>query len=255
MIASAHYNWDDGTHSEEYIPGYNPGTTDGSGSSFVAVTNVENVAVSEAHDTLMISNLTAYADVTRLRTETVGADFNEGGRPVRLKNVKLALDPGEDGNMDIGFEVHGYGAVGVSSGTVALANSLPANIGLDVDSGTAKITSSIAVGGPVRVSDGAKLSFTLSGGSCPVLAAEAFQIAPGATLAIDYAGGTVTAGQSSRKYTLVSNCNYTDYALEGMEVTLPDSLKSRYTAKLVAEDNGDIAVEIARKSGLVIIMY
>lgn len=58
-----------------------------------------------------------------------------------------------------------------------------------------------------------------------------------------------------RKYTLVSNCNYTDYALEGMEVTLPDSLKSRYTAKLVAEDNGDIAVEIARKSGLVIIMY
>ena len=40
-----------------------------------------------------------------------------------------------------------------------------------------------------------------------------------------------------------------------MEVTLPDSLKSRYTAKLVAEDNGDIAVEIARKSGLVIIMY
>ena len=152
-----------------------------------------------------------------------------------MDNVKLALAPGAGKKMSLCCAVRGCGVVGVSGeGTVTLANSLPANIGLDVDSGRAVVRSSVSVGGAVNVKSGAVLELaTGKGGS---LSASSFYAEPGAVIVVSLDGGADKRGATVK---LVKGCSYADWALEGVKLSVTGGEGS-----LVVDKDGDIALAL-----------
>ncbi len=249
-IASAHYNYNAGTHPE-YVPGYNPGTADGSESSFVAVTNVAGASVGGAHDTLMINHLTVDVPAKKRHTITVGSDFDPGPSSVRLDSVKLALAPGADEAMRFAAQMRGCGVVGVA-GTVTLAADLPANIGLDVDAGAVVVDGARSVGGPVTVKSGATVEFPFAAGDVDArLSAESFALESGAVIAVRIDAAPARSSEPAT-YKLVTGCRYADYALAQATFQKTGSLASAYKAKLFVDADGDIAVRFDRKKGLVV---
>ncbi len=244
-IASTRYNYNGGTHPE-YVPGFNPGTTDGTGSAFVAVTNVVGASVGGAHDTLMINHLTVDMPAKRRHTVTIASEFNPGPSPIRLDSVKLALAPAEGQTMDLGADVRGCGAVGVSGqGSVAIAANLPAAIGLDVDSGAAVISADRTVGGVVNVRSGAALEFWLGNATRPSLSAEFFTIEPGAEIVLSADMMPRDVPKEGETFKVVRGCRYAAYALEGVTCRTAGKLVD-CTARVFVDDDGDISVNFRR---------
>lgn len=244
-IASAHYNYNGGTHPE-YVPGYNPGTADGSESSFVAVTNVAGASVGGAHDTLMVNHLTVDMPAKKRHTVTVESAFNPGPSPIRLDSVKLALAPAEAQEMDLGADIRGCGAVGVSGlGSVTIAADLPSTIGLDVDSGSAVISADRVVGGPVNVRSGAALEFRIGNAIRPSLSAEFFTIEPGAEIVLSSDRRPTDVPKAGETCKIVRGCRYAPYALEGVTCRTSGNMGD-YAARVFVDDDGDISVNFRR---------
>ncbi|MBE6381872.1 MAG: hypothetical protein E7049_02530 [Lentisphaerae bacterium] len=244
-IASAHYNYNGGTHPE-YVPGFNPGTSDGTGFSFVAVTNVVGASVDGAHDTLMVNHLTIDMPAKKHHTVTVESEFNPGPSPIRLDSVKLALAPAEAQEMDLRADIRGCGAVGVSGlGSVTIAADLPATIGLDVDSGSAVISADRVVGGPVNVRSGAALEFRLGDAKRPSLSAEFFTIEPGAEIVLSSDRRPTDVPKAGETCKIVRGCRYAPYALEGVTCRTSGNMGD-YAARVFVDDDGDISVNFRR---------
>ncbi len=245
-IASARLDW---SSTGEYQPGYYPGTSSRDG---VVVTNVVDVAVEGAEHTLAICHLAADMPTKRRHAVTVGSDFNPGPSPVRLADIKLELAPSAEETMTFGCDMRGCGVVGVSgAGTVALAVDLPANIGLDVDSGTAVIGSSQTVGGPVNVKSGAKLEFAIATGLRPALSAASFSIEPGAEIVVS-AQRPVRGLSDCATFKIVTGCRYEPYALDGVTCRV----KGRFlrSASIVVDEDGDIAVAVRPVEGFAVMV-
>ena len=244
-IASASYKYKDGG-------GYPVGTDPTESLNNVIVTNVADVFVDQNLNALIIKNLTADLPAKKWHTVTVGGDFNPGPSPVRLNNIKLALAPGNDEVMNFDAVLRGCGAVGVSgAGVVALDTDLPVNVGLDVDSGTAKITSSVSVGGKVNVKSGAKLEFQFAKGVRPSLAASSFTIEPGAEIVISAENRVSDIAADGETFKIVTGCKYDGYALEG--VTCRATGNFVRVRDFFVDDDGDLAVTLTPSRGLIVI--
>ena len=244
-VASASHKYKEGG-------GYPVGTDPTESLNTVIVTNVADVFVDENLNALIIKNLTADLPAKKWHTVTVGGDFNPGPSPVRLDNIKLVLAPGNDEVMNFDAVLSGCGAVGVSgAGVVALDTDMPVNVGLDVDSGTAKICSSIAVGGKVNVKSGAKLEFQFAKGVRPSLAASSFTIEPGAEIVISAEKMVSDIAVDGETFKIVTGCKYDGYALEG--VTCRATGKFVRVRDFFVDDDGDLAVTLTPSRGLIVI--
>ena len=238
--------------SARYTSGLRPGDDPGTGNYQTAVTNTVDGKSSTMNRTIAICHMTAEQPTRKRHTVTVGDDFDPGLSPIRLDSMKLALAPSANSSLSFGHVVHGCGTIGVAgAGAVTLATDLPGTVGLDVDSGTAVIDASRTVGGPVNVAPGATLKFMLANGSRPSLSAMAFSVEPGASIVLSADTPVTDVPDEGQTFKLVTGCNYADYALDGVNCGTAGGLAG-CTAKLSVDEDGDIAVVVKPKGGLIL---
>ena len=141
--------------------------------------------------------------------------------------------------------------IGVSGeGAVNLTADLPDNVGLDVDSGTAVIRASRTVGGLVNVASGAALEFVLADGSRPSLAARSFSIESGAKIVVSADGRVTDIPEAGETFKVITGCKYADYAFDGVTCRVAGTLFC--SARILVDEDGDIAVTIKPKKGFML---
>ena len=240
--------------SARYTSGKHLGDDPGTGNYQTAVTNTVDGKSSSMNRTVAICHMTADLPARKRHTVTVGDDFDPGFSPIRLDSMKLALAPSANYSLSFGSVVHGCGVIGVSgAGAVTLAADLSGTVGLDVDSGTAVIDASRTVGGLVNVAPGATLKFMLANGSRPALSAMAFSVEPGASVVLSADTIVTDVPDDGETFKLVTGCNYVDYALDGVICGTAGGLAG-CTAKLLVDEDGDIAAFLRPKRGLMLLV-
>ena len=227
--------------------GYDPGTANYQ----TAVTNTVDGRSTSLNRTVAICHITADMPARKRHAVMVGDDFNPGLSPIRLDSIKLALTPSANASMSFDSDVHGCGVIGVSgAGAVTLAVDLPKNVGLDVDSGTAVVNASRAVGGLVNVASGATLEFVVANGSRPALSAPSFSIESGAEIAVSADGRVADIPEAGETFKVVTGCNYAGYDFDGVACRVSGSLFC--SASVAVDEDGDIAVTIKPKKGFMV---
>ena len=210
----------------------------------VCVTNIVDGKSTAKHRTVAICHLTAEYPVKKRHTVAVGDNFNTGFSPVRLEDIKLAIEPSAGNSSLIDVPIRGCGVIAAGGeGEVKLGVDLPDTIGLDVDSGALAIEAPRIVGGKVNISNGTALKFVLATGVRPVLSAQFFNIEPGAEIVLASESRVADIPQEGETFKLVTGCNYTDYSFQDVACTMSGKLNLR-KARLFVDEDGDIAVEI-----------
>jgi hypothetical protein len=210
----------------------------------VCVTNIVDGKSTAKHRTVAICHLTAEYPVKKRHTVAVGDNFNTGCSPVRLEDIKLAIEPSAGNSSLIDVPIRGCGVIAAGGeGEVKLGVDLPDTIGIDVDSGALAIEAPRIVGGKVNISNGTALKFVLATGVRPVLSAQFFNIEPGAEIVLASESRVADIPQEGETFKLVTGCNYTDYSFQDVACTMSGKLNLR-KARLFVDQDGDIAVEI-----------
>ena len=133
---------------------------------------------------------------------------------------------------------------------VALDTDLPVNVGLDVDSGTAKVCSSVSVDGKVNVKSGAKLEFQFAKGVRPSIAASSFALEPGAEIVISAENRVSDIAVDGETFKIVTGCKYDGYALK--RVTCRATGNFVRVRDFFVDDDGDLAVTLTPRRGFVV---
>ena len=245
-VASARYN------TKSPTTDYPPGTSVGTGDYQTTVTNIVNGRAASGK-TLAICHMTADLPVRKRHTVTVGDGFAPGLSPIRLDSMKLALAPSANASLPFESVVCGCGAIGVSgAGSVALKVNLPGTIGLEVDSGMAVIDAPRTAGGLVNVAAGASLAFVLADGSRPSLAARSFSMEAGSSIVLSSDTRVTDMPNEGETFKVVTGCSYADYALDGVICRTSGLLDMCKITRLFVDEDGDIAVTVKPRKGLLL---
>ena len=226
--------------------GYRP-----SGDYGVSITNTLTDAVPNAKKTIAICGFTAKRAGKKRHTMTVGDDFALGLSPLWLKDIKLALAPSAGTEKTFVETVGGTGAIGVSgAGKVLVATDLPDSVGLEVDSGAAVVAADRAVGGEVRVAEGATLEFRLADGVRPKLMTSCAVFAPGAKIVLS--GTAKDVPEEGEVFKLITGSPRLDVDPAAIVCeTSGDFAENR--VRLFIDADGDLAATATPKKGLLLI--